>query len=108
MFATQVTSRVAGSLSSTPFTWISALPGPPSPSTTRPMAAAVNVSPGRTKRGSTGCTITGSRTAISEVPIPKRSGPETALARIMKLVRLSGSSTVTVTVPSGPTSIAGL
>ena len=38
-------------------------PGPPSPSTTRPMAAAVKRSPGRTKRGSAGCTITGSRTA---------------------------------------------
>src|SRR5439155_908324 len=82
--------------------------GAPSPSTMRPMPAAVNASPGRTKRGSAGCTTTGRRTATSPVAKPKRWGPLIALARSLKLVRLSGSATCTVATPSGPTSIVGL
>ena len=58
-------------------------------------------SPGRTKRGSAGWTITGSRTAIWPVANPKRSAPLTALARSLKFVRLSGSATRTSAVPSG-------
>ena len=50
-------------------------PAPPSPSTTRPIAAAVNRSPGRTKRGSAGCTITGSRTATAAT-LRSRSAPD--------------------------------
>ena len=54
------------------------------------MAVAVNRSPGRTKRGNAGCTITGNRTAIVPLVYPNRPVPLTALARSLKLVRLSG------------------
>ena len=104
----QAISRVVGPVIAAPSAATCAFPGPPSPSTMRPMPAAVNASPGRTKRGSAGCTMTGSRTATSPVAKPKRWGPLIALARSLKLVRLSGSATCTVATPSGPTSIAGL
>ena len=50
---------------------------------------------------------TGRRTAIWDVPMPKRSIPATALARTLNTVRLSGRSTSTVTVPDGPTARLG-
>ncbi len=74
----------------------------------RPMAEARKRSPGRTKRGRAGWITTGRRTAIWLVPTPKRSGPEAAFARILNTVMSSGSSTVTLVVPSGPTRMPGL
>ena len=57
--------------------------GAAGPSTMRPISRGGEVSPGRTKRGSTGCATTGRRMRISPVPKPNRSGPLTAFARSM-------------------------
>jgi len=52
--------------------------------------------------------MTGSRTEIWPVAKPNRSGPLTAFALILKLVRLSGSLTWTLATPLASTISDGL